>query len=193
MDTAVIIAVAAIVAAAVLFFALGRGAVSGRERLKRRFGPEYHRAVAREQGDVKAAGRELRARVARYGSIRERPLPPGIRERYTVQWIEIQQRFVDAPQEALTETETLLARLAKDRGYPDGQPVEEQIAAISVHHGDQVHGYRSVHAAVHDQVGTEEMRRAMTEARGLFDALTAEEPTASARRREHAPWAFARR
>jgi hypothetical protein len=193
MDTVMIIIAVAVIVVAAVFFALGRGVISGGERLKRRFGPEYHRAVARQEGDVKAAERELRERVRRHGALRERPLPQGVRELYSAQWIEVQRRFVDSPQEALTETEALLARLAKERGYPDGQRVEEQIAAISVHHGDQVHGYRSVHAAVHDQVDTEEMRRAMNEAQGLFDELTAEPPTTSASRRDHAPRAFARR
>lgn len=197
MDTVVIIAVAVIVVAAVLFLTfvtLGRGVISGGERLKQRFGPEYHRAVARQDGDVKAAEWELRERVKRHGAIRERPLPEGVRERYTAHWIEIQQRFVDSPREAVSETETLLARLAKDRGYPDVPPIEEQIAAISVHHGDHVHGYRSVHTAAHDQVDTEGMRQAMAEARVLFDELATAQPTAApSRRREHALPAFTRR
>lgn len=193
MDTVLIIAVAVIVVAAVLFYVLGWG-VRGEEGLKRRFGSEYHRAVAQQEGDAKAAERELRERVRRYGSLRERRLSPEARELYAAQWTEIQRRFVDSPQEAVTETEALLARLANDRGYPDGQRTEEQVAALSVHHGDQVHGYRKVHAAAHEPADTEKMRRAMNEARGLFDALTEERrPSAPASRHVHAPRPFARR
>jgi hypothetical protein len=193
MGTVLFVAVAVVVVAALLYFVLGRRMSGGREGLKRRFGPEYHRAVARHEGDVAAAERELRERVKRHGSIQERPLAPGTRERYTAEWIEIQQRFVDAPRQALADAETLLGRLAKDRGYPDAQPVEEQIAAVSVHHGEHVHGYRSVRAAAHDRVDTEGMRRAMIEARGLFDALTADRPGGAERRRDRAPRALTRR
>lgn len=194
MDTVLIIAVAVVVVAAALFLALGRGGVGGGERLKRRFGSEYHRAVAQQEGDTKAAERELRERVRRHGSLRERPLPPSARELYEAQWTEVQRRFVDSPQEAVTEAEALLVRLANDRGYPDGQRTEEQIAAISVHHGDQVRGYRKVHAAAHDRIDTEGMRQAMNEARGLFDALMTERRgDDGGGRRTHIPLAFARR
>lgn len=197
MDTVLIIAVAVIVVAAVLVFALSWGAARAQETggvgLKRRFGSEYHRAVAQRDGDTKAAERELRERVKRHGSLEERPLPPTAREMYAAQWTEVQRRFVDSPQEAVTETGALLARLAHDRGYPDGQRVEEQIAALSVHHGERVHGYRRVRAAARDDRDTEEMRQAMNEARGLFDALMTERPNATTSRRVPALAAFTRR
>lgn len=177
----IIIAVAVIAAAAILAFILGRRFVSGGERLKRRFGPEYHRAVARHEGDTRAAERELRERLRRHGAFRERPLPTGVREQYTAEWLEIQRQFVYAPREAVTGAEDLLARLAKERGYPQGPPIEEQIDAISVHHADHVHGYRDVHTVAHaPTAGTEEMRQAMNEARELFEELTADRPPATA-------------
>ncbi|MGP4110393.1 hypothetical protein ACTWP5_05680 [Streptomyces sp. 4N509B] len=192
METVLIIAVAVVVIAAALLFAPGWGAARGGERLRRRFGSEYHRAVAQQEGDTKAAERELRERVRRHGSLRERPLSPGDRELYETRWAEIHRRFVDSPQEATAETEALLARVAQERGYPAG-PFEERVAAISVHHGDQVHSYRRLHAAVTERPDTEELRQSMIEARGLFEALTADRPTASTGGRAHVPWASSRR
>ncbi|WP_326654279.1 MULTISPECIES: hypothetical protein [unclassified Streptomyces] len=197
MFMAVIIAVAVVVVAAALFAGLGRD--GGGRGLKRRFGPEYDRAVALHDGDTRAAERELDERVKRHGSLKEQPLPPETREQYVAQWAGIQEQFVDSPQKAVIEADALLARLAKDRGFPDGEQFEEQAAAISVHHADHVEGYLRVHTAVRGQGGTEEMREAMVEARGLFDALITEQPADwGGRRRKsradrgHTPWTLSR-
>ncbi|MFF1901565.1 hypothetical protein [Streptomyces sp. NPDC058206] len=197
MLTTVITAVAVVVVAATLFAGLRRG--SGGRGLKRRFGPEYDRAVTRHDGDAKAAERELGERVKRHGSLKEQPLPPEAREQYVAKWAGIQKQFVDSPQKAVIEADALLARLAKDRGFPDGEQFEEQTAAISVHHAHHVEGYLKVHIAVHGQGSTEEMRVATVEARGLFDALIAEQPAASDRHRQqargdrgHTPWTLNR-
>nr|WP_257040717.1 hypothetical protein [Streptomyces sp. OK228] len=173
----------------------GRARGSGGRGLKRRFGPEYERAVALQNGDVRAAQRELGERVRRYGSLQEQPLSPEAREQYVASWDAVQEQFVDSPQKAVTEADALLTRLARDRGFPDGEQFEEQLAALSVHHAYFVQGYRGMHAAARDQSGTEEMREAMVEARSLFEALVAERQVDAARRRlpspdgqGHAPW-----
>ncbi|WP_314225587.1 hypothetical protein [Streptomyces zaehneri] len=191
MSTGVIIAliviVAAIVAGAAVLAVRARGSHGG-HGLKRRFGPEYDRAVARHDGDVKAAERELDALVERHGGLRERPLEPAERERFEARWTAAQERFVDSPQEAVTEADRLLAEVAGARGFPDGDQYEEQLAALSVHHAHHVQGYRRVHrvarvrangAGTHDASatgtsgapGTEDMRAAMVDARALFDEL----------------------
>ncbi|MCX5125629.1 hypothetical protein OG898_19100 [Streptomyces sp. NBC_00193] len=186
MSRAVIIIVA-IVFAALLAVAAILLATLGHRRtgpgLKRRFGPEYERLVSRHEGDTKAADRILGARLKQHGSVRERPLSPASREQYAAQWAGIQRRFVDTPQEAVAEADALLARLTADRGFPDGGPFEERLAALSVHHAQHVDGYRGLHGAVHGQGGTEESRRAMTGARDLFDALVAQQPADSGRHR----------
>ncbi|MEU6678490.1 hypothetical protein [Streptomyces sp. NPDC046853] len=200
MITAVIIAVVVIAAAAVLFVGLRRARGGGRG-LKSRFGPEYDYTVARHDGDVRAAEQELRERVRLHGSVRAEPLPPGARERYVAQWAGVQEQFVESPQQAVAEADALLARLARDRGFPDGERFDEQISALSVHHGHAVHGYRSVHTAIRGQGGTEELRTAMVEARRLFDALVAEHATDSTRQhtkpataaRGNTTWALPRR
>ncbi|MFJ1607989.1 hypothetical protein ACIOHS_32095 [Streptomyces sp. NPDC088253] len=195
MITVVVIAVLVIGLATLLYTGRGRARGSGGRGLKRRFGPEYERAVARQNGDVRAAERELGERVRRHGSLREQPLPPEIREQYVAQWGAVQEQFAGSPQKAVIEADALLARLAGDRGFPDGEQFDEQLAALSVHHAYFVQGYRSMHAAARDQSGTEEMREAMVEARSLFQALVAEQQVDPDRRRPpspdgqgHAPW-----
>ncbi|MER6424162.1 hypothetical protein [Streptomyces sp. NPDC001137] len=218
MSTGMIIALIVIVAAVVVVAAAltlrAKGPRGGRD-LKRRFGPEYDRTLARHDGDAKAAERELTERVQRHGSLREKPLEPGRLEEFTARWTAVQEHFVDAPREAVAEADRLLAELAALRGFPDGSHYEEQLAALSVHHADHVHGYRHIHRVARvgvngqdgDRADTEEMREAMVEARALFEDLTApprrteKAPASAATRtkahrhesRGHLPWALNRR
>lgn len=212
MTTGVIIALIVIVAAVVVVaVVLARRRGPGGRDLRRRFGPEYDRAVARHDGDSQAAERELAERVDKHGSLRERDLEPAQREQYEARWAAAQERFVESPREAVSEADRLLAEVAGARGFPDGGQYEEQLAALSVHHAHHVHGYRRVHRVARGtedgaQGGTEEMREAMVEARALFEELVG----AGGRRRElaepssgdrsarhdghgHLPWAFTRR
>lgn len=182
MSTGVIIAliviVAVVLAVAAVLALRARGPQHGGS-LKRRFGPEYDLAVARHDGDTKAAERELAERVRRHGSLHTRPLEPAERERFEARWTAAQERFVDSPREAVGEADRLIAELAGARGFPDGGQYEEQLTALSVHHAHHVEGYRRVHRVTHTRVDdardggadTEEMRESMVEARALFEAL----------------------
>ncbi|WP_242644023.1 hypothetical protein [Streptomyces laculatispora] len=183
MTTVVIIVAVVLVVAAGLFFVFGQQ--PGERGLQRRFGPEYDRTLARHDGDAKAARHELSERVKRHRSLDERPLSPEARARYTERWTQTQSRFVDAPQEAVAEADALLAELAQDMGFPDGSDFEEQTAALSVHHAEHINGYRRVHAVKRGEGGTEEMRAAMIEARGLFDVLVSNGTQSPARRDRH--------
>lgn len=178
---ALIVIVAVVVVAAAVLTLRARGPYRG-AHLKRRFGPEYDRVVARHDGDAEAAERELAQRVQLHGDLRTRPLEPAERERYEAGWTAAQERFVDSPREAVAEADRLLADLAAARGFPGGGQYEEQLAALSVHHARHVDGYRRVHRVAQARAdgthgtheggaGTEEMREAMVEARALFDAL----------------------
>jgi hypothetical protein len=206
----VIVIVAAAVAGAAAVSPRARGAGGGRG-LKRRFGPEYERALAGHDGDTKAAERELTERLEKYGSLQDHPLEPAEREMYTARWAAAQERFVDSPGQAVSEADRLLAELAGARGFPDGARYEEQLDALSVHHAHHVHGYRRLHraalvpdtGAAEGRAGTEEMREALLEARALFEDLVApprRQPTAKPPRRASArtagqsrlPWAFHR-
>ncbi|WP_043683769.1 hypothetical protein [Streptomyces xylophagus] len=182
MSTGVIIVliviVVGVVAAAAALALRARGATGG-SGLKRRFGPEYDRTVARHDGDAKAAEQELDARVQEHGSLHEQPLEPAAREQYQARWAAAQERFVDSPREAMADVDQLLGEVAGARGFPDVAEYDKQFDALSVHHADHVHGYQRVHGVVttptngtqESQTGTEEMREAMLEARALFDDL----------------------
>jgi hypothetical protein len=208
----IVIGAVVVIGAAVLLTLRRRRGVGGRD-LKRRFGPEYERTVARYDGDTRAAERELAGRLERHGELRERPLEAERRREYEQRWQAAQELFVDSPRDAVTEADRLLAEVAGARGFPDGGHYEEQLAALSVHHADHVHGYRRVHriaragAGADGQPGqsaTEEMREAMVEARALFEDLVAptrhdaggpgdRRPRSHARRdRAHLPWGFTR-
>jgi hypothetical protein len=210
MSTGVIIALIVMVAAVLIVAAVltlrARGPRHGGS-LKRRFGPEYDRTVARHDGDTKAAERELTERVERHGSLRAKPLEPAERDRFEARWTAAQERFVDSPREAVAEADRLLSELAGARGYPDGGRYEEQLAALSVHHAHHVEGYRRVHHAAadgthaDDGAGTERLREAMIEARALFEKLMHQgrdtdhrdhrdhRDGRTAARKNHQPWA----
>ncbi|MCW7943628.1 hypothetical protein AAW14_16600 [Streptomyces hygroscopicus] len=219
MSTGVIIALIVIVILAAVV--AGAAALNPRTRgtlgagLRRRFGPEYERTVARHDGDTKAAERELTERLNQYGSLRERSLEASERERYATRWAAAQEHFVDSPREAVAEADRLLAELAGARGFPDGGRYEDQLDALSVHHARHVHGYRRLHGAAHapaadgaagSRTETEEMREALLEARALFEDLvapprgqaadstegTARHVPARADGRSRLPWTFHR-
>ncbi|MFF7050527.1 hypothetical protein ACFY94_19390 [Streptomyces griseorubiginosus] len=196
MIIVVIMSVAVIGLAVLLWTGRERTRGGGGQGLKHRFGPEYARAVADHDGDTKAAEQELGKRVKEHGSLTQQALTPAARERYRTRWAAVQEQFVESPQQAVTEADTLLARLARDRGFPDGERFEDQIAALSVHHAHHVQGYRSMHTAALGRSGTEDMREAMVESRSLFEALVSGQPathpgpwtpTAKAKRRGHRP------
>ncbi|GAB2834208.1 hypothetical protein GCM10027091_75270 [Streptomyces daliensis] len=183
--TAVVIVILVLVvvalAAGALYMSRAKG--GGKGGLKRRFGPEYERVLARHNGDVKAAEHELDERVRRYGRLRLQPLTPEVREQYLVRWAGAQERFVDSPNEAIAEADQLLAGLAQERGFPGVDRPDEHMDALSVHHAHHIHGYRMVHAAAHGRAGTEGMREAMLEARALFDALAEDRPATAGKGR----------
>ncbi|UED87106.1 hypothetical protein [Streptomyces profundus] len=152
--------------------------------LRRRFGPEYERAVARHQGDTRAAHKELASRLRLHRRFRARSLPAERHDAYRASWARAQEQFVDSPAGAIAEVDQLLNRLIRELGYPsDGYG--EQLAAVSVHHPHQVDGYRRVHTlASREDLAramaerTEELRSSLLAARELFDALLAGKPAA---------------
>jgi hypothetical protein len=173
MSTGAIIAIVAaviIVAAIIAAVTMQRGA--GGPGLKRRFGPEYERTLARHDGDSRATRRELTERVKRYGGIEQRALPEQVQERYAARWSAIQAQFVEDPAAAVQSADRLIAELAAERGYPAADS-PEHLDALSVHHPHYVHGYRDVHAATAGDArhGTEDLRKALVAARAMFDDM----------------------
>lgn len=165
------VVVAAVLAAGIVVRARGGG---GKSALRRHFGPEYDLNVAEHAGDTKAAERELGERLRLYRDLKTEPLSGELRERYLAEWVGTQEQFIESPEHAAAGADQLLARLARDRGYPSDH-YEEQVAALSVHHADCVQGYRQLHAAAararEGRADTEELREAVVHARPFFEEL----------------------
>ncbi len=141
--------------------------------LQERFGPEYDRTVA-ETGQRRAAESELMERQKRREALDIRPLPDDARERYSASWNETQERFVDAPSEAVGEADRLVQEVMRERGYPV-ESFEQRAADISVDHPQVVEDFRAAHAISlandHGEASTEDLRQAMVHYRSLFEQL----------------------
>lgn len=171
----IIVVAAAVVLVTLLAAVVVRARGGGRKNaLRRHFGPEYDLNVAEHAGDTKAAERELEMRLRSYRDLKTEPLPGELRERYLAEWVGTQELFIESPEAAAATADQLLARLARDRGYPSDR-YEEQVAALSVHHADCVQGYRQLHVAAararEGRADTEELREAVVHARPFFEDL----------------------
>ncbi|WP_406297977.1 hypothetical protein OG948_20795 [Embleya sp. NBC_00888] len=169
--TVILIVVIVVVLAAAAVFA-GRPMLR-RRHLKERFGPEYDRAVE-QYGDRREAERNLADRERRHSELTLKPLEPAARERYAIEWTAVQERFVDAPDDAVQEADELITRLMRDRGYPTGAH-DKRMELLSVEHGHTLNHYRKAHEiARRSEAGeaqTEDLRQAMIHHRALFDDL----------------------
>src|SRR5256885_9175834 len=116
MTTGTVVAIIVVVVVAVAVIAIV-AAVGRRRRLQQRFGPEYDRAVE-DAGSRRRAEAELAEREKRVRELDIRQLGPAARDRYAGQWTAIQQQFVDSPENAIVEAQTLIAALMNERGYP---------------------------------------------------------------------------
>jgi hypothetical protein len=173
LDTATLIILAVLVVAAIAIIGAMLYRQRQSDRLKRRFGPEYGRAVSHLGSRAKAES-ELKAREARVERLRIVPLPAAEAARFNQAWMTLQGRFVDNPKGVLTEADQLVRELMLKRGYPMGD-FERRAADISVDHPAVVEHYRAAQAiALRDQRGeadTEALRRGVVHYRALFQEL----------------------
>ena len=170
---AIVVVIVLLVAAALVVAPMIR-----RQRLKQKFGPEYERVVE-SHDDRSTAERELRERQRRHAELDIRPLDDQTRERYGQQWAQVQERFVDDPESAVTEADELVTALMAERGYPT-EGYEQQLADLSIEHSQTLGHYRSAHDTrlrVGDGASTEDLREAMVHYRALFEDLLRHEPT----------------
>jgi hypothetical protein len=165
----VVLVVIAVVAIGALVYEQGRSAA-----LKRRFGPEYERAVA-TQGGRRPAESGLRDILRRRHTLDIKPLPAPVRVRYEQQWREIQLRFVDEPAETVRQAGALVAEVLRERGYP-ADP-EERVAMLSADHPELLANYRTAQGA-HPTAGVEPLRQAFVHYRDVFERLV-ESPVTS--------------
>jgi hypothetical protein len=193
MDTWVwIVVVAAIVVIAAILVWV---AMSARRRahLKERFGAEYDRTIAaadsRRQGEI-----DLRAREERRARLNLQPLSPAARDRYQARWAEMQTNFVDRPQVAVADADSLITQVMRDLGYPVDN-FEANAWLISVDHANVVVKYREGHdiytKTVEGTATTEDLRQAVLAYRALFEDLMRDD--AAADQRADAPRADAPR
>ena len=165
--------VVAMIAAAVVLVA----AIAFRRRvrlrsagLRRRFGPEYERAV-QEFGSPVRAERELAARARRIDHIQFRELNQAERARFASTWSGIQGQFVDDPRGAVMGANELIKEVMRARGYP-ADDFEHRVADSSVEHANVVQHYRAARALSESsregQAQTEELRQAVVHYRALF-------------------------
>ena len=161
----IIIAVIVVVAAIVVASAELR-----RARMRRQFGPEYDR-LAQELGSKKKADAELAARQRRVEALNIHELSPDQQASYSGDWTVVQERFVDAPTEAVSAAGTLIWEVMRDRGYP-ADDRNASMEALTVYHARSLDGYRQTAELQTETATTEELREAMIRYRGLFEDLT---------------------
>lgn len=141
--------------------------------LQERFGPEYERTV-QQTDNRRDAERELRERAAKRDELDIRELDPVRREAFAGRWRQAQEEFVDRPGAAVSQAQTLVTEVMRERGYPVDDH-EEATRVVSVDHSDVMDQYRSARdisqRQEHGQASTEELRQAMVHYRALFGRL----------------------
>ena len=168
--TVVVLVLVALLVMAVIWIENGR---RRREKLRRRFGPEYERVV-QELGSVVKAERELYARAQRMNKIEIRELDQADRGRFVNAWSAVQVKFVDDPVGAVHDANQLIKTVMQARGYPV-EDFEHRVADLSVDHAHAEQHYRAarelVEANRRGQGNTEDLRQAFVHYRALFRDL----------------------
>jgi hypothetical protein len=168
-----VLAAVAILIVAVLAWLYVRKRRNTTTNLRRKFGPEYDRAV-REQGSERKGVKRTWA-IVKNGLKRSTfVLDPMEHERFVKRWESVQSRFIDSPKGALTEADDLVSSLMKARGYPVSD-FDQRAADVSVGHPRVIENYRSAHEIAlrvgKAEATTEELRTAMIHYRSLFEEL----------------------
>jgi hypothetical protein len=108
----------------------------------------------------------VRAWRARPASARLTSLPPEARGRYLAAWDRVEKRFLEAPQEAVQEADSLVLAMLGERGHPLGQdrlPRRLREARRKLAEGQRRHR-------------TEDLRRALLDYRAVFGQMIGSEP-----------------
>jgi hypothetical protein len=142
-------------------------------RLRKRFGPEYDRAVETHASRAQAEA-ELLRREDRVGRLTIVPLTPADAARFSAAWTALQADFVDNPRGVVDQADALVRELLAKRGYPLTD-FEHRAADVSVDHPSVVSNYRAAQHIrqrnLRGEVETEELRKAVVHYRALFDEL----------------------
>jgi len=176
MSTGTIVVIVVVII--VIALAIGVAATVRRRRLQQQFGPEYDR-LAREHDSKRKAEAELAQRQRRVRKLDIRPLPPEAQEQYSARWMSLQERFVDDPEDAVAQSQMLVAEVMHERGYPTEHG--DQVAAdLSVEHAKTIGNFRAAEEisqkATAGTASTEDLRQAMIHYRALFRDLLGDTP-----------------
>jgi hypothetical protein len=176
MSTGTIVVIVVVII--VIALAIGVAATVRRRRLQQQFGPEYDR-LAREHDSKRKAEAELTQRQRRVRKLDLRPLSPEAQKQYTARWMSLQERFVDDPEDAVAQSQTLVAEVMHERGYPTEH--RDQVAAdLSVEHAKTIGNFRAAEEisqkATSGTASTEDLRQAMIHYRALFRDLLGDTP-----------------
>ncbi len=143
------------------------------QRLEKRLGPEYGRAVDTLGSRAKAES-ELKTRQQRVEHLTIVPTQPADAARFSQSRKLLQGGLVDNPKGVVMQADLLVRELLLKRGYPVGD-FERRAADISVDHPGVVSNYRAAQAiAARDHRGeanTEDRCKAVVHFRALFDEL----------------------
>jgi hypothetical protein len=174
MNSTTVIVIVAVVVLIVVIALISMIVRRGRSsKLKSTFGPEYDRTV-KQTGNRSKAEKELESRQKRHDQLEIRSIDPGLRERYSREWQQVQADFVDAPSDAVRRADQLVTQVMRERGYPTDN-FEQRSADVSVDHPGVVEDYRAAHkismANRENRASTEDLRLAMKHYRSLFDDL----------------------
>ncbi|HEY4011878.1 MAG TPA: hypothetical protein VGM06_00960 [Polyangiaceae bacterium] len=171
--TVIIVLLIGVAAIALIAVAASRQSRSRRAALKRRFGPEYDRAVL-FFGNPAHAERDLAARERRMARFHLRDIDDVTRQRFATAWTAVQARFIDDPAQAVVAANDLIKEVMLAIGYPADE-FEQRTKDLSVAHPNVVQHYRAAHLlAESNQAGhadTEELRQAVVHYRALFTEL----------------------
>jgi hypothetical protein len=97
---------------------------------------------------------------------RLRALPPESRDRYIQEWDEVEAKFVESPEQAVREAESLVTAMLRERGHP----LTERELPAEVQRAHKL-GYSS-------RDRTEAMRQAMLQYRAVMERMMGPEDRA---------------
>jgi hypothetical protein len=101
-----------------------------------------------------------------------RPLSPSARMRYMNEWDQIETRFIDTPEEAVRQAETVVMSVLHERGHPlSDRDLPDEVK--------RAHKY-----AYGSRDRTEGMRQAMLHYRAVMERMVGPEPTELEREEE---------
>lgn len=146
-------------------------------QLRDQFGGEYDRVVD-DTGSKRGAAKELSDRKARHDELELIPLDPTQAQRFRDEWRLTQERFVDAPADAVASAHRVLQDALVARGYPTRDD-DDRMAMLSVDHADVLDRYREgmrTEQTWRDagKADTEDLRQAMQHYRAVFERVVGE-------------------